>query len=77
MESEGQQAAGKKAKVEVEPEQVVPKAEYALGTTCSSSTSSTFASTMLKAEEESSVEHQEDHPPHLDECALAFPFSSL
>ena len=75
-----QQAAAKKAKVEVEPEQVVPKAECALGTTCSSSTSSTFASAMLKAEVESSEEqvqeHQEDYP-HLDECASAFPMTKV
>ena len=75
-----QQAATKKAKVEVEPEQVVPKAECALGTTCSSSTSSTFASAMLKAEVESSEEqvqeHQEDYP-HLDECASAFPMTKV
>ena len=53
-----QQAVAKKAKVEAEPAQVVvPKADenHALGTTCSGSTSSTFTSTMLKAEVEQSL----------------------
>jgi hypothetical protein len=51
-----QQAVAKIAKVEVELVQVVVlKAENALGTTCSGSTSSTFTSTMLKAEVEQSL----------------------
>ena len=55
-----------------EQQAAAKKSEYALGTTCSGSTSSTFASTILKAEQgvESSEEQVQEHQ---DKYWNAFP----